>query len=187
MRESPGETGELHRSQVTAVFAARTGLPVALIADEVQLQTKDVRAHFATRVLGQGRRPRRWSTDHRDQGRARFTGRSVPLVGPTGVGKTELAKALAEYLFGSKERVLRLDMGEYTAGDAVAKLLGSGWQQEDEGELTRRIREQPFSVVLLDGDREGEPAGLRRPAVRARRGAPRRTPPASPRTSATRS
>jgi ATP-dependent Clp protease ATP-binding subunit ClpC len=161
VRESPDGGEELHRAQVTAVFAARTGLPVTLIADDVQLQTKDVRAHFATRVLGQ---------EHATEAmvelitviKAGLASPDRPLgsflfVGPTGVGKTELAKALAEYLFGSKERVLRLDMGEYTAGDAVAKLLGSGWQNEDEGELTRRIREQPFSVVLLDEIEKANP------------------------------
>ena len=106
VRESPDDTGELHRPQVTAVFAARTGLPIALIADEMQLQTKDVRAHFATRVLGQEQATEAM-VELITVIKAGLASPDRPLgsflfVGPTGVGKTELAKALAEYLFGEQ-------------------------------------------------------------------------------------
>src|SRR5262249_1254833 len=74
---------------------------------------------------------------------------SFVFVGPTGVGKTELAKVLAEFLFGSRERLLRFDMSEFAAGDALPRLVGSAWAADREGE-TGRGRDQPLSVVLLD-------------------------------------
>src|SRR5690606_12754705 len=72
------------------------------------------------------------------------------FAGPTGTGKTELAKTLAEYLFGAAERLLRLDMSEYQGQDALHRLLGGGGDATTSDSLTERIRKQPFSVVLLD-------------------------------------
>jgi ATP-dependent Clp protease ATP-binding subunit ClpA len=154
VRERQEGASVLGRQEVTAEFAHRTGLPLVLLSDPVELELAEVRKHFESRVLGQpeavGAMVALISVL-----KAGLAAPGKPLgsfffVGPTGVGKTELAKALAEFLFGSRERVLRIDMGEYGAGDAVAKLIGSGWRDSSEGELTRRIREQPFSVVLLD-------------------------------------
>jgi ATP-dependent Clp protease ATP-binding subunit ClpA len=144
----------LDRGEVTRVFAARSGLPLVLLSDDVQLNVANVRDHFASRVLGQ---PEATAAvvDLVAVLKAGLNAPGKPLgslffVGPTGVGKTELVKVLAEFLFGGRDRVIRFDMGEYASTDAVPKLIGSGWQDEDDGELTRRIREQPFSVVLLD-------------------------------------
>jgi ATP-dependent Clp protease ATP-binding subunit ClpA len=154
LRERSDVADALGREDVVREFARRTGLPLVLLADDVELDVTAVEEHFESRVLGQG--------DAAEAMvrliavlKAGLTAPEKPLgsfffVGPTGVGKTELAKALAEFLFGSRDRVLRFDMGEYASGDAVAKLIGSGWHLDSEGELTRRIREQPFSVVLLD-------------------------------------
>ena len=154
VRERPEGPDALARDGVVREFARRTGLPLVLLADDIELDVAAVEEHFESRVLGQ--------TDATEAMvrliavlKAGLTAPEKPLgsfffVGPTGVGKTELAKALAEFLFGSRDRVLRFDMGEYASGDAVAKLIGSGWHVDSEGELTRRIREQPFSVVLLD-------------------------------------
>ena len=117
------------------------------------LRIADVRAHFESRVLGQ---PDAAATvvDLVAVLKAGLNDPKKPLasfffVGPTGVGKTESAKALAEFLFGSADRLVRFDMGEYGSDDAVRRLIGSTWGGE-EGELTRRVREQPFCVVLLD-------------------------------------
>jgi ATP-dependent Clp protease ATP-binding subunit ClpC len=71
------------------------------------------------------------------------------------VGKTELAKALAEYLFGSRDRLVRIDMGEYLTSDAVARLLGDA---REAGLLPRAVRRQPFCVVLLDEVEKAHPA-----------------------------
>jgi ATP-dependent Clp protease ATP-binding subunit ClpC len=148
--------GRLGRDDVARAFARRTGLPLAMLSDEVALRTADVRSFLEQRVLGQDDAVAAM-TDLVAVVKAGLNDPAKPLgtflfVGPTGVGKTELSKALAEYLFGSRERVLRFDMGEYGSGDAVPRLVGSAWRrgEESEGELTRRVREQPFSVILLD-------------------------------------
>src|SRR3712207_9103362 len=60
------------------------------------------------------------------------------------------SKVLAEFLFGSRERMIRFDMSEYAAADALPRLIGTAWKTDSEGELTRRVRQQPFCVVLFD-------------------------------------
>ena len=80
---------------------------------------------------------------------------SLLYLGPTGVGKTECAKALAEYFFGSAERMLRFDMNEFVGSDAVLRLIGS--EARPRGLLTGAIRRQPYSVLLLDEIEKAEP------------------------------
>ena len=153
VREREESVACLDRDALTATFARRSGLPLALLSDAVPLRIADVLSHFESRVLGQ---PDAAATvvDLVAVLKAGLNDPKKPLasfffVGPTGVGKTESAKALAEFLFGSADRLVRFDMGEYGADDAVRRLIGSTWGGE-EGELTRRVREQPFCVVLLD-------------------------------------
>ena len=153
LRGRVDDAAAVDRALVTGEFARRSGLPAALLSDAVPLRLGDVRTHFGARVLGQ--------PDATDAMidlvtvlKSGLNDLSRPLgsfffVGPTGVGKTELAKALAEYLFGSEERMLRFDMSEFATEDAVQRLIGTTWGTR-EGELTRRVREQPFCVLLLD-------------------------------------
>ena len=77
------------------------------------------------------------------------------FAGPTGTGKTELAKTTAEYLFGSVERMIRLDMSEFQTAESIAKILGDGGNETDS--LISRVRKQPFSVVLLDEFEKSHP------------------------------
>jgi ATP-dependent Clp protease ATP-binding subunit ClpA len=153
LASSPHEP--LGREEVTRAFAQRTGLPLPILSDAVPLRPDEVREFFEERVLGQDEAIG-IAADLITVIKAGLNDPRKPLstlffVGPTGVGKTELTKALAEFLFGSADRVLRFDMGEFSSGDAVPRLIGTAWRRdENQGELTRRVREQPFCVVLLD-------------------------------------
>jgi ATP-dependent Clp protease ATP-binding subunit ClpA/ATP-dependent Clp protease ATP-binding subunit ClpC len=80
------------------------------------------------------------------------------FTGPTGTGKTELAKCIAEYLYGGSERLVRFDMGELNTSDAPSRLVGD--RAEPEGQLTRAVRAQPFSVLLFDEIEKAHPAVL---------------------------
>jgi ATP-dependent Clp protease ATP-binding subunit ClpC len=151
----------LDREDVTAAFSQRTGLPRVILSDELRLDLNETTAFLERRVLGQQTAVSAM-VDIVAIIKAGLQVGTKPLgsyffVGPTGVGKTELAKAVAELLFSSRERMIRFDMGEYRSGDAVAKLIGSGWRSEEEGELTRRVREQPFCVLLLDEIEKAHP------------------------------
>jgi len=160
VRERPDGVRRIDREVVTEAFARRTGMPLSLLSDVVPLSLDEVRRYFEARVLGQPDAVAAM-TDVIAIVKAGLTSPDKPLasfffVGPTGVGKTELAKAVAEFLFGSRDRVLRLDMGEYASHDAVAKLIGTAWGAE--GVLTRLVRQQPFCVVLLDELEKAHPS-----------------------------
>jgi ATP-dependent Clp protease ATP-binding subunit ClpC len=79
------------------------------------------------------------------------------FVGPTGTGKTEIAKTLAEFLFGSPERMIRLDMSELQTWESQARILGEADETSDSAALVNQIRKQPFSVVLLDEFEKAHP------------------------------
>ena len=135
-------------------LARFTGLPELLLNDEVPLDPAAVRSFFEHRVLGQ---PEAVDAivDLITLIKAGLTDPTKPFgvflfVGPTGVGKTEMAKVLAEFIFGSAKRLLRLDLSEYRDYESFEKLIGGTWRHREEGRLTGKVREQPFSVILLD-------------------------------------
>ena len=107
------------------------------------------------------------------------------FAGPTGTGKTELAKAVSEFLFGSVERMIRLDMSEFQTHEAISKILGQSAASAIEADsLISRVRKQPFSVVLLDefekvpsNDLGSVPAGVRRGPADRRHGPGRGSAP----------
>ncbi|NUS61963.1 MAG: AAA domain-containing protein [Lysobacter sp.] len=150
----------LDDEDVLAAVAARSGLPMDVIDDRQSLDLDHVRAAFRKRVLGQDEAID-CLVDRMAMLKAGLVDAGRPIgvflfAGPTGTGKTEVAKALGEMLFGSDERLLRLDMSEYQTEDAAWRLLGDS---ADRGarSLTQRIREQPFSVVLLDEFEKAHP------------------------------
>lgn len=148
------------RDAVLAQYSARTGVPELLLRDEKSLVLEDVERRFRARIIGQERAIRRVA-ETLCTVKAGLQPRGRPLaqflfVGPTGVGKTELAKALSELLFGSVERLSRFDMSEYADAWAAERLIRG--TDRDDGTLTRKIREQPFSVLLLDEIEKADPA-----------------------------
>ncbi len=148
------KSGEsLNANLVQTRFAAETGLPGFLLDQQQPFDAKAAHSWFEQRVQGQSQAigP---LVDLLALLRTQLTQRHKPLaslmlIGPTGTGKTELSKTLAEFLFGDRRRLLRLDMSEYGDGMAAGRLIG-GPGFGSEGLLTSRVREQPFSVILLD-------------------------------------
>ena len=160
--ENAGEfVGE---QEVAAVVAARTGIPVGeLVAAELErLETLEDDLHG--RVIGQDRAVSAVAETVR-HARAGLAEPDRPLgsflfMGPTGVGKTELVKALAERLFATEKALVRIDMSEYREPHTVARLIGSppGYVGYGEGgQLTEPVRRRPYSVVLLDEIEKAHP------------------------------
>ena len=149
-------------NDVLETLARTTGLSSRLLTIEEPLDHAEVEAAFAARVIGQPVATRA-AADVILKVRAGLAdpGRPVSVMlftGPTGTGKTELATAIAEYLYGDQSRLVRIDMGEMSGPDAVSRLIGDRWQPE--GLLTSRVRAQPFCVVLLDEIEKAHPQAL---------------------------
>lgn len=130
---------------ISAGFSRLTGLPEKIISDTIPLTQEDILAYFNEHIVGQEEAVTAVA-DVVTLVKAELNDPGRPLgvlffVGPTGVGKTELAKTLAEYLFGSKEKLIRFDMSEYKTYASLPDLLHN---------LTERQRRQSFSVLLLD-------------------------------------
>jgi ATP-dependent Clp protease ATP-binding subunit ClpB len=149
---------------IAAVVAAWTGIPVARLKQGETEKLLNLEAELGRRLIGQKPAVRAVSEAVR-RTRAgisdpdRPTG-SFMFLGPTGVGKTELAKALAEYLFDDEKALVRIDMSEYGEKFAVSRLVGAppgyiGYEQG--GQLTEAVRRRPYSVVLLDEIEKAHP------------------------------
>ena len=142
---------------VATVVAGWTGIPVTRVCGEESQRLQDLEVTLRRRVVGQeeaisavARSVRRGRVGLQDPSRPAG---SFLFLGPTGVGKTELCKALAEALFGDEKAMIRLDMSEYMEPHAVSRLVGSppGYVGHEEGgQLTEAVRRRPYSVVLLD-------------------------------------
>jgi ATP-dependent Clp protease ATP-binding subunit ClpC len=142
----------------------QTGIPVMRIAQEETARLLEMEGALHNRVIGQDEAI---STISRAVRRAR-TGLKDPkrpigsfiFLGPTGVGKTELAKALAEFMFGSEDNLIKIDMSEFMERHAVARLVGAppGYiGYEEGGQLTEAVRRKSYSVVLLDEVEKAHP------------------------------
>jgi len=143
---------------VANVVSGKTEIPVGEVEDKERVVLLNLEDLLHERIINQNEAVREVSTALR-RARAQVTVRKGPMgaflfLGPTGVGKTETAKALAQVYFGSEERMVRLDMSEFQAAADIPRLLGS---PGEEGLLTTQIRENPFSLLLLDEIEKAHP------------------------------
>ncbi|PRZ09528.1 ATP-dependent Clp protease ATP-binding subunit ClpC [Isoptericola sp. CG 20/1183] len=148
---------EVDEELVAEVLAMSTGIPVVKLTEEESSKLLHMEDELHKRVVGQdvaikalSQAIRRTRAGLKDPKRP---GGSFIFAGPTGVGKTELAKALAEFLFGDDDALIQLDMSEFSEKHTVSRLFGSppGYVGYDEGgQLTEKVRRRPFSVVLFD-------------------------------------
>ena len=149
---------------IAAVVSIWTGIPVSKIAQEESAKLLHLEDELHKRVIGQGEAVEAISRAIR-RARAGLKDPKRPIgsfifLGPTGVGKTELARALAEVMFGDEDAMIRVDMSEYMEKHSTSRLVGSppGYVGFDEGgQLTEKIRRKPYSVVLLDEIEKAHP------------------------------
>jgi ATP-dependent Clp protease ATP-binding subunit ClpC len=146
--------GRIRTDQVLATLSEASGLPLHVLDPQAPLDLDEVRGFFASRVLGQAEAVD-CIVDRIALIKANLTDPTRPLgvflfVGPTGTGKTEIAKTLAEFLFGSPDRLVRLDMSEFQTSESLERLLADASTNDEAAPLIAAVRAKPFSVVLLD-------------------------------------
>ncbi len=154
----------LTEEDIADVVANWTGIPVKKISQDENARLKNLETELHKRVIGQNEAVEAVAKAIR-RGRLGLKDPNRPIgsflfLGPTGVGKTELCKALAESLFGTEESMIRIDMSEYMEPHSVSKLIGSppGYVGfDDGGQLTEKIRRKPYSVILFDEIEKAHP------------------------------
>ena len=154
----------LKEEDIANVISSWTGIPVTKVSQSENDKLKNLEASLHKRVIGQdeavsavAKAIKRSRMGLKDPNKPIG---SFLFLGPTGVGKTELSKALAENLFGSEDSLIRIDMSEYMESHSVAKLIGSppGYVGYDEaGQLTEKVRRKPYSVILFDEIEKAHP------------------------------
>lgn len=149
---------------IEEIVEEKTGIPVTKLQADEQDKLKNIREQLASKVVGQAQAVDNIAKAIR-RSRAGLKSKYRPIgsflfVGPTGVGKTELSKVLAEELFGQRDALVRLDMSEYMEKHTVSKIIGSppGYVgHEEAGQLTEKVRRNPYSIILLDEIEKAHP------------------------------
>ena len=157
--------GEISKSillpNVIDSLANITGMPKGILDDREKLDLEHLRKHFSDKVIGQ-EEAINVMIERIAMIKAGLTDPSKPagvflFVGPTGTGKTEIAKAMAEYLFGSADKLIRQDMSEFQTAESTYKILGDTSDVAENSALVNTIRKKPFSIVLLDEFEKAHP------------------------------
>ncbi|AXF57566.1 ATP-dependent Clp protease ATP-binding subunit [Salicibibacter kimchii] len=151
-------------ARIQALVEAKTGIPVRRLQEDEQKKMRDLPERLNSQVIGQETAVDKVAKSIR-RNRAGLRRGTRPIgsfmfIGPTGVGKTELSKSLAEEMFGDREAMIRLDMSEYMEKHSVSKLIGSppGYVGHDEaGQMTEQVRRKPYSIILLDEIEKAHP------------------------------
>ncbi len=163
-QEKPLISEEIGEEEIAEVISRWTGIPITkLVESEVEKLTQ-MESFLHERIIGQSEAVRVVSEAVR-RSRAGLSDENRPVgsfvfLGPTGVGKTEVVKALAEFMFNDENSVIRIDMSEYMEKHAVSRLIGSppGYVGHEEGgQLTEAVRRKPYSVVLFDEIEKAHP------------------------------
>ena len=161
---TPEDAATVTVEDMQQIVEEKTDIPVGELQAKEQAQMKTLASDLEGKVIGQDRAVEAVSRAIR-RNRIGLNGTGRPIgsfmfVGPTGVGKTELAKQLAKELFGSEDAMIRFDMSEYMEPHSVAKLIGSppGYVgYEEAGQLTEQVRRHPYSLILLDEIEKAHP------------------------------
>ena len=162
--KNPRKTGRVNASDIASVISKMTGIPSGRVAESEGGKLLKMKQKLQNRIIGQNdaidkvvRAIQRNRAGIKDPGKPIG---SFIFFGPTGVGKTQLAKSLAEYLFDSEENMIRIDMSEYMEKFNVTRLIGAppGYVGfEEGGQLSERVRQKPYCVVLLDEIEKAHP------------------------------
>lgn len=163
-KRSQGKLAVVTENDIAEVVSEWTRIPVQKLTESESVRLKNLEKTLHKRVVGQeeavtavAKAVRRGRVGLKDPGRPIG---SFLFLGPTGVGKTELSKALAEALFGNEDSVIRVDMSEYMEKHSVSKMIGSppGYVGHDDGgQLSEQVRRHPYSVVLFDEIEKAHP------------------------------
>jgi ATP-dependent Clp protease ATP-binding subunit ClpB len=163
-KQNPILKQEIGPEEISRVVSRWTGIPVTRLMESEAFKLENMEKELSKRIIDQEEAIRAVSNAIR-RSRAGISEESRPLgsfmfLGPTGVGKTETAKALAEFLFNDENAMIRVDMSEYMEKFDVSKMIGSppGYVGYDEGgQLTEKVRRRPYSVILLDEIEKAHP------------------------------